>query len=100
MKSACASFAGGTLKATVAKGLPMTFAVPPAIRGIAEAFVDMQNSRHLADYDLGELYSRADVLKLIEQVEIASADFLALPNSDERSFFLACLLTWDALAKR
>jgi len=100
MKSACASFAGGTLKASVAKGLPTSFAAPVAISNFAELFVVAQLSRHTADYDLGETYSRSDVLKLIEEIERATADFLALPSSDERSFFLACLLTWDSLAKR
>jgi hypothetical protein len=100
MKAACVAFAGGTLKATVAKGLPATFSIHPTITRVASVFVDLQQRRHLADYDVSERHARPDVMNLIGQVEKVSADFIALPNCDERSFFLACLLTWDSLSKR
>src|SRR3954453_11589503 len=75
MKAACASFAGGTLKATVAKGLPPTFHIPAAIQRLAELFVALQQRRHLADYDVSERQRRPDVINLLEQVEIATTDF-------------------------
>lgn len=52
MKDACKSFGGGTLKKSVAKGLPATFTIPPEIRNLANIFVDVQETRHVADYDL------------------------------------------------
>jgi hypothetical protein len=51
MKDACKSFGGGALKKGVAKGLPAGFTVPAEIRGLAGTFVDLQDNRHLADYD-------------------------------------------------
>src|SRR3954453_12100310 len=69
MKEACKSFAGGTLKKGVAKGLPAGFTVPAEIRDLALNFVEKQDNRHLADYDLTERFKRSDVLSLIRQVE-------------------------------
>ena len=62
MKEACKSFGGGTLKKGVAKGLPAGFAIPAEIRDLAETFVELQERRHLADYDLTERFKRSDVL--------------------------------------
>lgn len=100
MKEACRSFLGGTLKSSVRKGLPSSFAVPAEVRRIAEAFVELQQVRHLADYDLTERFIRSDVLLLIDQAESALEDFQKLPSSDEKTFFLACLWAWGALANR
>ena len=65
MKEACKSFGGGTLKKGVAKGLPVGFTIPGEIRRLADAFVDLQDKRHLADYDLTERFKRSDVLRVI-----------------------------------
>lgn len=100
MKQACVSFYGGALKAGAAKGLPATFVAPVEVRTIARTFVDLQQRRQLADYDLTERFTRSDVLGLIEQAETAIRKFEQAPVSIERKFFLACLLAWDTLAKR
>ena len=80
MKDACKSFGGGTLKKGVAKGLPAGFTIPEEIRELAETFVDLQEKRHLADYDLTERFKRSDVLWLIEQVERRVEDFTNLAS--------------------
>jgi hypothetical protein len=63
MKQACASFGGGTLKDAVKKGLPLNaaghYAIVKPIQLIAAAFVELQEKRHLADYDLTERFERA-----------------------------------------
>ncbi|MBW3599365.1 MAG: hypothetical protein KY475_19110 [Planctomycetes bacterium] len=100
MKAACVSFAGGTLKASVAKGLPSGFVVSTEIRHIARTFVNLQEQRHLADYDLSERFRRSDVLLLVDQAENAVRQFKALPASNEKKFFLACLWAWSNLANR
>jgi uncharacterized protein (UPF0332 family) len=98
--AACKSFAGGTLKAGVAKGLPKSFAIDAPTKLLAEVFTDLQEKRHAADYDLTTQFKRSDVLVLIEQVEDAMTDFKALPASNDKRFFLACLWAWSALANR
>jgi hypothetical protein len=100
MKDTCKSFGGGTLKKGVAKGLPAGFAVPTEIRQLAETFVDLQEWRHLADYDLTERFKRSDVLGLINQVEDRIRGFEQLASSTEKRFFLACLWAWKELANR
>ncbi len=100
MKHACTSFSGGTLKAAVTKGLPPTFQIPMEIKAVASAFVELQEKRHLADYDLTERFSRSDVVALIEQAETVIEDFASLASSNERKFFLACLWAWSSLTNR
>jgi uncharacterized protein (UPF0332 family) len=104
MKQACTSFGGGTLKESVIKGLPRNasghYVVPTAIQNIAATFAELQDSRHLADYDLTERFKRSDVLALIEQAKAHVQDFAGLPESDDRKFFLACLWAWRELSSR
>jgi hypothetical protein len=104
MKQACASFGGGTLKGSVKKGLPLNaagqYAILKPIQEIAATFAELQEKRHLADYDLTERFERAEVLTLIEGVRDRIADFSSLPTSTDKSFFLACLWAWRELANR
>jgi hypothetical protein len=100
LKDACKSFGGGTLKKGVAKGLPASFAVPVEIRTLAQSFVDLQDSRHLADYDLTERFRRAEVLSLIAELRKNVENFRNLAPSNEKRFFLACLWAWKQLANR
>lgn len=104
MKQACVSFGGGTLKETVTKGLPRDaagrFPIPNAIQRIAGTFAELQDSRHLADYDLTERFNRSEVIALIEQVRNHVEEFSKSPISDEKKFFLACLWAWKELANR
>jgi hypothetical protein len=100
MKEACRSFGGGTLKKGVAKGLPAPFVIPPEIRELANAFVELQERRHLADYDLTERFRRSDVLARIEEIGKHMENFKALASSNEKRFFLSCLWAWKELANR
>ncbi|MCE9556098.1 MAG: hypothetical protein K8T91_22345 [Planctomycetes bacterium] len=100
MSQACTSFAGGTLKASVTKGLSPALVIPSAIKTLATVFVELQEKRHIADYDLSERFRREDVLSLIQQAELATKDFAGLPTSNEKKFFLACLWAWGTLVKR
>jgi uncharacterized protein (UPF0332 family) len=104
MKQACASFAGGTLKASVSKGLPRDaaglYVVPREIQRIAAIYVELQEKRHLADYDLTERFKRSEVLALIDETRARVANFQSLPASTDRTFFLACLWAWKELTNR
>jgi hypothetical protein len=100
MREACTTFAGGTLKAAASRGLPATFSIPIEIRDVAGTFANLQDRRHLADYDRTERFRRSEVLALIDQVELALETFAGLPPSTEKHFFLVCLLTWNTLAGR
>lgn len=104
MKDACASFAGGTLKAAIIKRLARnasgSFPIPVEISDIAGTFVELQEKRYLADYDLSERFKKAEVLTLIDQVESHVEQFRNLAVSDTRKFFLACLWAYKELKNR
>ena len=100
MRSACQSFAGGTLKSSVARSLPASFTIGSTLQSIAESFVNCQEWRHSADYDLSVRFRRSEVLSMLFEVESAIAAFEVLPDATQRRFFLTCLLTWNTLAGR
>lgn len=104
MRQACVSFGGGNLKDSVVKGLPRntsgSYVIHPSVCDIARIFREMQDLRHLADYDRTERFKRSEVLVLIEQAKNSTSKFAALPDSDDRRFFLACLWAWKELVNR
>jgi len=104
MKDACKSFNGGALKGAIIKGLPRdangNYPIPVEIRNIAGTFVELQEMRHQADYDLSERFRKAEVLKLIEQAKSHVEQFHKLAVSDTRKFFLACLWAYKELKNR
>jgi len=91
---------GGTLKVTVAKGLPPTFSIPVEIKDVAEKFGQLQQWRQLAEYDRTERFLREDVLGLVAQAEVAVDTIESLASSMEKKFFLVCLLAWGTLVGR
>lgn len=100
MKQACKSFAGGTLPQGVARGLPAGFSIPNHLQNVAQTFVELQEQRHLADYDLSQMYSRAEVVALVQQAEQARIQFDQLTDRTMKKFFLACLMAWKTLCNR
>ena len=104
MKQACTSFGGGTLKDSVKKGLPLdasgNYVILRPIQRIAATLAELQEKRHLADYDRSERFNRAEVMTLIEEVQDRIEDFSRLPSSSDKSFFLACLWAWKELSNR
>lgn len=100
MKQACVAFRGGTLKASVRKGLPASFRIHSEIQGVAKIFFELQEKRHLADYDLTERFRRSEVQTLIRNARQGISAFTQLPSSNEKKFFLACLWAWKELTNR
>jgi len=100
MKQACRSFSGGNLPQSVARGLPAGFAVPNDLRNVAQTFVELQEQRHLADYDFSQNFNRAEVLALVGQAGQARRHFDGWNDPAVKRFFLACLMTWKSLSNR
>jgi len=65
---------------------------PPMIIQFADMFTQMQEQRHNADYDPAARYTRAEVLTLIDNVEIAIADYRTAPRQDKLAFAVLVLL--------
>ena len=59
---------------------------PQGIIDFANQFVKMQESRHLADYDPFEHFSRSQVSHLIEQTKTAIAELRDVDRRDLRAF--------------
>ena len=105
MKKAAIGFGAGNL-AEPWKSLLVT--PSPQLRLVASTFVDLQQGRHQADYDLGRPVIRTEAADLIERVEAATAAWnvirKAVPRSNSYSFearvFLAALLVHDQVSRR
>jgi hypothetical protein len=77
--------------------VPNTGAV---IQFVAEHFAYLQELRHLADYDPGAVFIRADVLAMIDRVDTAFWMWTDCKNSAEANAFLLSFLLWEKWGKR
>lgn len=100
MKQACRRFTGGSLPHVISKRLPDGFVVPPELRDVAQAFVDLQEQRHSADYDLTQTFTKEEVLSLIGQAEYALTQFGRVDDPMSKKFFLSCLWAWKGIVGR
>lgn len=69
-------------------------ALQPKLINVAEAFVDLQQARHDADYNMGQRFSRQDVVDLIDQADQAVADWHDVRNTLPADTFLVGLLAF------
>ena len=90
MKQVCASIAVKALGSPVIQQLGRP-AVSDPMRAFANAFTNLQELRHLADYDPAAVFTLADAQSVVDAAESAMADFDAAPP-DERTTVLALML--------
>jgi hypothetical protein len=105
MKKAAQGFGAGN----VAEPWRSLLAAPfPRLRRVAATFVDLQQERHRADYDLGRPLTRTEATDLVERVEGAVEEWRAIrrtgagsrSHSAEARVFLAALLLHESLPGR
>ena len=65
---------------------------PPEIQEFGKAFAEMQRNRTIADYATESELSRAETMRLINQIEEVIADFATAPIADRRAFSAYVLL--------
>jgi len=72
------------------------------IRLVADTFINLQDERHKADYDLTKSYSRQDALNAIMRAESALAAWRQLRDSNPNicRLFAMSLILWPSLASR
>jgi len=70
------------------------------VQFIAKHFSDLQELRHLADYDSGTIFLRADVLAMTDRVAMAFLLWPAVKKSSEANTFLLSLLLWEKWGKQ
>ena len=83
-------------------------ATSPELQLVAATFVDLQEARHQADYDLSRPVNRADASDLVERVEAATAAWKAIRKEEsgsklyslEARVFLAALLLHGQVSRR
>lgn len=90
MKQACASMAVKALSDPVSRQLGRA-SVSGFMRAFASAFVNLQEQRHLADYDPAATFTVADAQSLVDAAEAAMTAFDQAPV-DERADVLALML--------
>lgn len=94
MKTVCSSYA----KATAAGGIParlsslLTFPIEPALKNVAEIFVELQEQRHLADYDTSAKFDRLEVTALIQETTTAFNHWQIIKAKSNAKIFLMDLL--------
>ncbi len=69
------------------------------LKSIAQAFVDLQEARHEADYNLRVTYSRHEAERLVKLAEKAFSDWKSIRNDDLARIYLSCFLVSKAWEK-
>ena len=64
---------------------------------VAAVFVDLQQHRHEADYDMGRQFTRVEVLSIVSDAERAFVDWNEVRNSVQADTFIVGLLTFEKI---
>lgn len=79
---------------------PLLAAPSADLQRVARSFVDLQEARTQADYDLGRSVTREEAIDLVERVESAFEAWKAIRKTKEAKVFLTALLVHDRVSKR
>jgi hypothetical protein len=93
MKKACRPFAAGHLPDHLL-GIAGTI-VPPDLQRVAKTFIDLQEARHEADYNLGRAYNRPDIMSLLQTTREAFDAWRRVRSEAAAKVFLVSLLIGD-----
>jgi hypothetical protein len=92
MKQASNSFKSASLPPHVAA---VAGAIVPAdLQFVADAFIELQQIRHEADYKLDRSFTRGDVLKLVGRADQAFQAWMRVRKQPIAKVYLASLLLW------
>lgn len=92
MRQASKAFASGGLPPALQRILPR--GVPVPIQRIADVFVDLQQARHSADYDVAQKLTRREAQRLVTQVQRTFQAWQAARADPAARVYLAALLLW------
>ena len=96
MKAVAVGFASGTISEKIRPGLNGE-PLQPELRDVAGAFVELQQARHEADYDIAGRFTRAVVLDLVEQATQAFDNWNVVRGTIQADTFLTALLVQRSL---
>lgn len=66
--------------------------VSPDLRRIADAFVNLQEGRHQADYDTAKRFTRAEATTFVQQAQFIFTTFKTIRKTREARVYLLALL--------
>jgi len=98
MRNVCAGFVQGNAGQPGNKSIPLlrrrvlNLPLDPALVAVLEAFVDLQEARHQADYDLARTWNRLDVLRHVGVARQAFADWATVRRTPNAAVFAAAML--------
>jgi len=101
MRAVCKGFAEG--HKAVIKGNPpgnpppatrrlITLPLDPALLAVIQAFVDLQEARNEADYNLDKQWNRLDVINHVQTARQAFADWAMIRGSPNAAVFVVALV--------
>ncbi|MEM1093453.1 MAG: hypothetical protein AAGJ10_02535 [Bacteroidota bacterium] len=96
MKDAARGFASGAVTNRLRPALSGS-TIQPQLRNVAQAFLDLQQARHEADYDMLRTFARAEVLDLVVLAERSFADWKIVKSTLPADTFLIALLVQKTL---
>jgi hypothetical protein len=96
MKDAARGFAGGEVSDRVRPALNGA-RIQPELQSLAASFIDLQQARHEADYDIMRSFTRSEALDLVDQAEQSFDDWSVVKGTIQAETFLVSLLVLKAL---
>ena len=93
MKQAANQFAQDRVSSKISPGLDGR-PVQPKLTDVAQTFVELQDTRHQADYDRADRFTRGETLDLIESAERAFRDWREVRGTLQADTFLTALLAY------
>jgi hypothetical protein len=76
------------------------FRIPQELKEVAQAFVDLQQARHDADYDLTKRFTRSDVVGLVDRTKNAFEKWGTIRKHDLSRIYLASLILSNQWEKK
>ena len=97
MASASKPFMAGSLPENIR---PLFVTIPPELKKIAGAFVQIQDQRYAADYDLSRSFGPQDVELALNQVETAIQVWPKIANHPTTHLYLLLLVAGKPIRSR
>ena len=73
---------------------PGGYVAPDDLKDVANALIDLQDERHLADYDLNRKYRRREALNHVQTARRAFDAWERVRRTDHARVYLACFQLW------
>ena len=76
-----------------------SIAIPPDLQTVSATFVQLQQKRHDADYNLARQFSKSEVALLLNDTQDAFDLWQGIRNDETSRFFLMALPLWEQIKR-